>query len=174
MCPAPPAPPGHSFSEDRLVGYALHRLPGAPQGPGQLHQNSGERHDPRRDDPQGEGLGLVGGGISSCFNSVPRLWKTLVFREMNHTTLFGLSEVKSLRPREGGLVCSWHSQRTRGILDRCFHPVDGVREAGSALENAQTAPCWTIGPSWASFFVENELIWINVLILTSLRNFNLN
>lgn len=53
-----PAPPGYSFSEDRLVGHALHRLPGAPQGTSQLHQNSGERHDPRRDDPQGEGGGV--------------------------------------------------------------------------------------------------------------------
>lgn len=50
-----PAPPGHSFSEDRPVGHALHRLPGAPQGTGQLHQDRGERHDARRDDPQGEG-----------------------------------------------------------------------------------------------------------------------
>lgn len=54
MCPTPPAPPGHSFSEDCLAGYALHRLPGAAQGTGQLHQNSGKRHDPRRDDPKGE------------------------------------------------------------------------------------------------------------------------
>lgn len=58
----PPAPPGHSFSQDRLVGYALHRLPGAAQGPGQLHQDSGERNDPRRDDPQGEG----GLGVCMC------------------------------------------------------------------------------------------------------------
>lgn len=60
-----PAPPGHSFSEDGPVGHALHRLPGAPQGTGQLHQDRGERHDARGDDPQGEESSLSNRSFST-------------------------------------------------------------------------------------------------------------
>lgn len=49
--PIRPAAPRHSLAEDGPAGSALHRIPGAPQGACQLHQNSGERHDPCRDDP---------------------------------------------------------------------------------------------------------------------------
>lgn len=44
----------HSLLEDSLAGSAFNRLPGSAQGTRQLHQDSGERHDPCRDDPEGE------------------------------------------------------------------------------------------------------------------------
>lgn len=52
---APLASSRHSLPKDGPAGSAFHRLPGSPQGSGQLHQDRGEGDDPRRDDPEGEG-----------------------------------------------------------------------------------------------------------------------
>lgn len=41
------APPGHPLPEDSVVGSALYRVSGGPQGPSQLHQDSREGDDPR-------------------------------------------------------------------------------------------------------------------------------